>query len=153
MPCRGGGVDGDMINKAERQRFVDWTFERELNLLEDLIDDFDRDSPTADVDRAHRAALLSDYDRFPCFFGFDMHWWAALCRNGMMQKDGSLQPGLLDHLGIRDAVLAWINDEALWLTQRAAARRKDRKQRRLQHKQARVAGLRPFRRGPDNPQV
>ena len=123
-------VDGDMINKAERQRFVDWTFERELTLLEDLIDDFDRDSPTADVDRAHRAALLSDHDRFPCFFSFDMHWWAALCRNALMQRDGSLRSGLLDHLGIRDAVLAWINDEALWLTQRAAARRRDRKQRR-----------------------
>jgi hypothetical protein len=123
-----------MINKAERQRFVDWTFEKELALLEDLQDDFDRNSPTADPDKAHRAALLSDCDRFPRFFGYDMHWWAALCRNDLMQRDGSLPPGLLDHLGIRDAVLAWINDEALWLTQRSAARRKDRKQRRAAYR-------------------
>ena len=120
-----------MINKAERQRFIDWTFERELSLLEDLMDDFDRTSPTAaDPDKVHRAALLSGHDQFPRFFGYDMHWWAALCRSKLMQRDGNLPPGLLDHLGIRDAVLAWINDEALWLTQRAAARRRDRKQRR-----------------------
>jgi hypothetical protein len=101
-----------------------------LTLLEDLMDDFDRNSPKADPDIAHRAALLSDSDRFPRFFGYDMHWWAALCRGRLMQRDGTLPPGLLDHLGIRDAVLAWINDEAVWLTQRAAARRRDRKQRR-----------------------
>ena len=125
---------GDMINKAERQRFVDWTFERELTVLEDLIDDFDRNSPTANPDRAHRAALLTDEYRFPRFFGYDMHWWAALCRSRLMHRDGSLPLGLLDHLGIRDAVLAWINDEALWLTQRAAARRRDRKQRRAAYR-------------------
>ena len=123
-----------MINKAERQRFIDWTFERELVLLEDLMDDFDRNSPTADVERAHRAAQLADYHQFPCFFGFDMHWWAALCRNRLMQRDGSLRSGLLNHLGIRDAVVTWINDEALWLTQRSAARRRDRKQRRAAHR-------------------
>jgi hypothetical protein len=122
-----------MINKEERQRFVDWTFESELILLEDLMD-FDRNSPTADVERAHRAALLSGHDRFPRFFGFDMHWWAALCRSRLMQRDGSLRSGLLDHLGIRDAVVTWINDEALWLTQRSAARRRDRKQRRAAYR-------------------
>jgi hypothetical protein len=106
----------------------------ELSLLEDLMDNFDSSSPTAaDPDKVHRAALLSGHDRFPRYFGYDKHWWATLCRNGMMQKDGSLPPGLLDHLGIRDAVLAWINDEALWLTQRSAARRRDRKQRRMHY--------------------
>jgi hypothetical protein len=123
-----------VINKTERQRFIDWTFEKELALLEDLMVDFDRKSPTADVNRAHRAALLSDHDWFPRFFGFDMHWWAALCRSALMRRDGSLRSGLLDHLGIRDAVLAWVNDEALWLTQRAAARRSDRKQRRMRYR-------------------
>jgi hypothetical protein len=133
--------DSDMINKADRQRFIDWTFERELTLLEDLVDDFDRNSPTADPDKAHRAALLSYHDRFPSFLSYDMHWWANFCRNMLMQRDGSLPPGLLDHLGIRGAVLAWINDEALWLTRRAAARRRDRKQRRMLHKQARQLSL------------
>jgi hypothetical protein len=143
-----------MINKAERKRFINWTFERELALLEDLQDDFDRNSPTADPDKAHRAALLSDRDLFPCFFGYDMHWWAALCRNHLMQRDGSMPPGLLDHLGIRDAVLAWINDEALWLTQRSATRRKDRKQRRMHYKQAAAAaGPRLSGRGQHNRQV
>ena len=105
-----------MIDKAERQRFIDWTFEKELSLLEGLMDNFDRNSPTAaDPDKVHRAALLSGHDRFPRFFGYDMHWWSALCRSRLMQRDGSVPPGLLDHLGIRDAVLAWINDEALWL--------------------------------------
>ena len=122
-----------MINKEERQRFVDWTFESELILLEDLMD-FDRNSPTADVERAHRAALLSDHDRFPRFFGFDIHWWAALCCSSLMQRDGSLRSDLLDHLGIRDAVVTWINDEALWLTQRSATRRRDRKQRRAAYR-------------------
>jgi hypothetical protein len=120
-----------VINEAERQRFLDWTFERELTLLEDLVDGFDRNSPTANPDKAHNAALLTDEDRFPRFLGYDMHWWAALCRSRLMQRDGSLPPGLLDHLGIRDAVLAWIDEEALWLTQRAATRRRDRKQRRI----------------------
>jgi hypothetical protein len=123
-----------MINKAERQRFVEWTFDKELALLEELLDDFDRNSPIADPDKAHRVALLSDHDRFPRFFGYDMHWWAALCRTRLMQRDGSLPTGLLDHLGIRDAVLTWINDEALWLTQRAAARRSDRKRRRMHYR-------------------
>jgi hypothetical protein len=63
-----------------------------------------------------------------------MHWWSTLCRHMLMQRDGSLAPGLLDHLGIKDAVLAWINDEALWLTQRAAARRRDRKERRMHYR-------------------
>jgi hypothetical protein len=130
-----------VINKTERQRFIDWTFERELSLLEDLMDNFDRDSPTAaDPDKVHRAALLSGHDRFPRFFGYDMHWWAALCRKMLMQRDGSLPSGLLDHLGIRDAVLAWINDEALWLTQRAAARRRDRKQRRVPNRARHQSG-------------
>ena len=75
-----------------------------------------------------------------------MHWWAALCRNDLMQRDGSLPPGLLDHLGIRDAVLAWINDEALWLTQRAAARRRDRKRRRAAYR----AHRQPANAGPKN---
>jgi len=117
-----------------------------LALLEDLKDDFDRNSPTADPDKAHRAALLSHRDRFPRFLGYDMHWWSSLCRDRLMQRDGSLPPGLLDHLGIKDAVLAWINDEALWLTQRAAARRSERKQRRVQYKRARAAG--PEMSGP-----
>jgi hypothetical protein len=133
-PSRGS----DVIDKTERQRFIDWTFERELSLLEDLMDDFDRNSPTAtDPDKVHRAALLSHRDRFPRFFGYDMHWWSALCRDRLMKRDSSLPPGLLDHLGIRDAVLAWINDEALWLTQRAAARRRDRKQRRMHYRASR----------------
>jgi hypothetical protein len=123
-----------VISKEERQKFIEWTFERELALLEDLTKDFDRNSPTADVERAHRAALLSDHDQFPCFFGFDMHWWAALCRSSLMQRDGSLRSDLLDHLGIRDAVVTWINDEAVWLTQRSAARRSDRKQRRAAYR-------------------
>jgi hypothetical protein len=139
-----------MINKVERQRFIDWTFERELALLEDLMDDFDRNSPTADPNKAHCEALLSHRDRFPRFFGYDMHWWSALCRDRLMQRDGRLPPGLLDHLGIKDAVLAWINEEALWLTQRAAARRRDRKRRRMQHKQAAAAGLRLSGRGQQN---
>jgi hypothetical protein len=138
--------DSDMINKADLQRFVDWTFERELTLLEGLVDDFDRNSPTADPDKAHCAALLSYHDQFPRLLSYDMHWWANLCRNMLMQRDGSLPSGLLDHLGIRDAVLAWINDEALWLTQRAAARRSDRKQRRMQYKRAKAAG--PGMSGP-----
>jgi hypothetical protein len=123
--------ESDVIDETERQRFIDWTFERELTLLENLMDDFDPNSPTADPDKAHRAALLSDRDRFPRFLGYDMHWWAALCRNSLMQRDGSVPLGLLDHLGIKDAVLAWIDDEAFWLTQRAVARRRDRKQRRI----------------------
>ena len=142
-----------MIDKIERQEFIDWTFERELSLLEDLMDDFDRNSPTADPDKAHRAALLSHGDRFPRFFGYDMHWWAEWCRKEMMRTDGSLPRGLLDHLGIRDAVLAWINDEALWLTQRATARRRDRKQRRMQYKQALAADSHQSRRGLRNRQV
>jgi hypothetical protein len=130
-----------MINKSDRQGFIDWTFERELNLLENLMDNFDPNSSTAaDPDKVHRAALLSGHDRFPRFFGYDMHWWAALCRNMLMQRDGSLPPGLLDHLGIRDAVLAWIDDEALWLTRRAAARRRDRKQRRVAYRANRQLG-------------
>jgi hypothetical protein len=136
-----------VIDKAERQRFIDWTFEKELSLLEDLMDSFDRNSPTAaDPDKVHRAALLSGHDRFPRFFGYDMHWWAALCRNRMMQRDGSLPSGLLDHLGIRNAVLAWINDEALWLTQRSAARRRDRKQRRMHYR----ASHQPANAAPKN---
>ena len=123
-----------MINKEERQRFIEWTFERELASLEDLMKDFDRNSPIADVEKAHRAALLSDHDRFPRFFGFDMHWWAALCRSSLMQRNDSLRSDLLDHLGIRDAVVTWINDEALWLTQRSATRRRDRKQRRAAYR-------------------
>ena len=39
--------DSDMINKAELHRFVGWTFERELTLLEELMEHFDRNSPTA----------------------------------------------------------------------------------------------------------
>lgn len=136
-----------MIDEMERQRFIDWTFQRELARLEDLMDDFDRNSPTADPDKAHRAALLSHRDRFPHFLGYDMRWWSALCRKMLMRRDGSLPPGLLDHLGIRDAVLAWINDEAVWLTQRAAARRRDRKQRREQYKRAKATG--PGLPGPD----
>lgn len=84
------------------------------------MDDFDRNSPTADPDKAHRTVLLSDCDQFPRFLGYDMPWWVALCRSSLMQRDGRLLPGLLDHLGIRDAVLARINDEAYWLAQRAA---------------------------------
>jgi len=126
--------DSDMINKAELHRFVGWTFERELTLLEELMEHFDRNSPTADVERAHRDALLSGHDQFPCLFSFDMHWWAALCRSSLMHRDGSLRSGLLDHLGIRDAVVTWINDEALWLTQRSATRRRDRKQRRAAYR-------------------
>jgi hypothetical protein len=41
-----------VINKAERRRFIDWTFEKELTLLEDLFDDFARNSPIADPDKA-----------------------------------------------------------------------------------------------------
>jgi hypothetical protein len=120
-----------VINDKERQEFLAWTFESELALLESLVEDFDRNSPTADLNTAHRSAVLSDHDRFPRLLGYDMHWWAALCRNMLMQRDGSLPlAGLLDHLGIRDAVLAWIDDEAIWWTQRATARRKARKQRR-----------------------
>jgi hypothetical protein len=62
-----------VINEAERQRFIDWTFGRELTLLEDLMDDFDRNSPPANPDQAHNAALLTDKDRFPRLLGYDLH--------------------------------------------------------------------------------
>jgi hypothetical protein len=76
-----------------------------------------------------------------------MYWWSSLCRDRLMQRDGGLPPGLLDHLGIKDAVLAWINDEALWLTQRTAARRRDRKQRRIANRARRQPVNAPPRNG------
>jgi len=55
--------------------------------------------------------------RVPHFLGHDMGWWAALARDrpGCYRDDGE-DPAdrLLDYLGIRDAVLAYVKDEDAW---------------------------------------
>ena len=109
-------------------RFNAWTFEQELDLLEEYDGDFDRDAPNADLSIASFALELKRAgDLIPKFLGYDMQWWVSLCCDRpSIQEPG----GLLDHLGIRDAVLAWLRDEKVWERRRSAARRKATRQGR-----------------------
>jgi hypothetical protein len=131
------------IDEAERQQFIAWTFDNELSRLEDLLgSEFDRNSPTADVEFARFAVTLEsegEDNSLPIFLGHDMIWWSGMCRerllrrgddelssNGQMWSDGTYWhqgPCLLDHLGIRQAVLDWIAAQNAWLKRRRAARR------------------------------
>jgi hypothetical protein len=141
--------DGTLIDDDERQRFVAWTFDSELTLLEEHLGNFDRNAPNADLSTARlQLDLLECYadnvedapsKRIPTFLGHDMAWWAKMCRAFLMNWQGQMrdererrdglpvEPTLLDRLGIRDAVLAYIADMKAWERQRTTARRKARR--------------------------
>jgi hypothetical protein len=112
---------------AERQRFTDWTFDKELAQIEDLLGGFDRSSPIADMAEARKQiAVLSiiknlpEMDAaFPRFLGHDMHWW--LDCNSLV---GGSERWLKD-LGIYDAVDAWSAAEHDWNRKQKRPRRQN----------------------------
>jgi hypothetical protein len=109
-----------------------------LARLEDGSGEFDRDSASADPGLARFAIELSSAeddgeDEFepPNFLGLDMWRWALMARtvfymgrgmNGPRPHDRP--PCLLDHLGIFDAVQAWIEAEDAQRKRQTVARRK-----------------------------
>jgi hypothetical protein len=101
---------------AERQRFMDWTFDKELDQIECWLGAFDRNSPIADVAEARKLiALLSIINNtpemdasFPRLFGHDMHWWVdCISLGGDSER-------WLRTLGICAAVDAWSAAEHNW---------------------------------------
>jgi hypothetical protein len=105
---------------AERQRFVEWTFSKELDQIECFLDSFDRHLPDADVIEARKLiALLSVANNapemeaaFPKFRGHDMHWWVD-CSSLAGDPER-----LLKDLGIYTAVEAWREAEHDWVWRR-----------------------------------
>jgi len=112
---------------VERQRFADWTFDKELGQIEDLLGGFDRNSPIADIAEARKQiAVLSitqnapEMDAaFPRFLGHDMHWWLD-CNSLVRGSDRWLKD-----LGIYDAVDAWSAAEHDWNRKRKRLRRQN----------------------------
>ena len=106
-----------------RQRFTNWTFDRELDQIECLLGTFDRHSPTADITEARkRIALLSVLNNapemdviFPRFLGHDMDWWVD-CSSLVVDNEQWLKG-----LGIHAAVQAWDAAEHNWNWRRRAA--------------------------------
>jgi hypothetical protein len=121
-------------SEAGRARFVAFTFGDYLRLLEEFDGSFDSDAPGADLSTADFTMVLAndtdedgDAVQVPKFLGHTMIWWANMARDRIMpwKKGDDPKPGnLLDHLGIQEAVLAWIRDEDAWEKRRSAARRK-----------------------------
>lgn len=111
---------------AERRRFIEWTFDMELEQVECLLGTFDRRLPDADIAEARKLiAVLSivnnapDMDAaFPRFLGHDMHWWADC--SGL--ATGRTQ--WLSDLGIQAAVEAWVAAEQEWTWSRHAVDRR-----------------------------
>ena len=100
-----------------RQRFVDWTFERELDQIEEFLSTLDRHAPTSDIKEAReQIAFLSIVNEcrwmdeaFPTFRGRDMHWWAD-CRS--LAGDAGCK--MIAASGIEVAIEAWIAAEHKW---------------------------------------
>jgi hypothetical protein len=113
----------DRNNCDERQRFTNWTFDRELDQIECLLGTFDRHSPTADIAEARKLiALLSIVNNapemdaaFPRFHGHDMHWWVDC-----ISLVGDSERWLRD-LRIHAAMEAWIAAEHDWNCSRSAS--------------------------------
>jgi len=60
-----------MIDQAEHEWFIAWTFEQELDLLEEMLGEFDRNAPNASLDTASfELELLALQLRFPGVRGF-----------------------------------------------------------------------------------
>jgi hypothetical protein len=107
----------EMDNRSvERRRFVEWTFDRELDQIECCLASFDRCSPTADIIEARKLiALLSTLNNaperdaaFPRFLGHDMHWWVDCIS---LVEDGERR---LKDMGIDAAIDAWREAEHDW---------------------------------------
>jgi hypothetical protein len=117
------------IVETERQRFVDWTFDKQMACFEE------DDAGTLPVDF-----------ELPTFLGHDMDWWSKLALLFCLPyqgRDRDLGPCLLDHLGITDAVLAWMAAEKAQRKEIATLRRKDRKEwkQRFQARSKTIASL------------